>query len=615
MRHTLYSYLAGHEKKIGTAELLDCVFAGEGADSDFGREFLRSLLADDPRFIEEPVGAWSIVEDNLFAAPVDEAPFVIVDLETTGQRADREGITEIGAIRIEGGREVGRFEQLVNPGRSIPPFVSKLTGISDAMVADAPRIAEVIGPFIEFAEGAVLVAHNAAFDVALLDHQSRSVLERPLGMPSLCTVKLAQRLLPELRKTSLDSLSDHFDLEVGARHRAIGDAETTAAILERLVAMLSGQGACTVIDLMAAQDDPESPRRLEINVAQNKLEDLPVVGGVYRLIGAQGESLFVGRARDLRDRVQRHFLGADHASDRQLAMLSNVYDIEHTVTGCELEAALVEAREIRRHEPAYNRSGKHLPRNYFVRMSGRGDLPRLLVATRIKPDGSLYVGPLKGRAFAEDAAELLAASFRLRTCAGPLSPDPSFKECRLAALGWCSRPCNGSVDAGSYQAQVKDFECFLRDGNSDLGELVERLGVPRGSSVSRRFQAAARRLARLRRRMPWLVNNYSYFAVAPGAEAGLFVMAVVGGLCLGPVDLREAGDIDSVVKRILSANKKTGPRRVSSHDTDASTILNDWFHSPERGGRETSIGFDSADRASLDDAVATLRGMLSRVSE
>ena len=188
-------------------ELLGCLFKDSGEDSEFGRDFLEGLLAYDPRFEQVEPGRWQLAADSILDLPLDRAPLVIVDLESTGQRAEETSVTEIGAARLEGEQETGRFERLVNPGRPIPPYVAKLTGISDSMVADAPPLSKVIGDFVEFSRDAVLVAHNAAFDVALLDHASRSILGGPLCMPSLCTLKLARQLLPDLDKASLELVS------------------------------------------------------------------------------------------------------------------------------------------------------------------------------------------------------------------------------------------------------------------------------------------------------------------------------------------------------------------------------------------------------------------------
>lgn len=621
MRKQLHQFLI--ERGSATAsELLDVIFDGRGRDSEFGRFFLAALLADDPRFTEGEDGTWRLARDHVLAADLSQAPFVVVDLETTGHRPDDEGVTEIGAIRLEGMREVGRFQTLVHPGRPIPSFVTKLTGISDAMVAKAPVIRDVIGDFATFASGAVLVAHNAAFDARLLDHASRRHLGRPLGLPHVCTVRLAQRLLPELRKTSLEALCDHFGLSPSQRHRAMADAEMTVELLSRFVAIVQERGVGNVQGLIEAQGDPELPRRLEVHVAQSDLEELPRAHGVYRLIGREEDPLFIGRSSNLRERVLQYFLGADHGSDRQLALISKTYEVSHTRCGSALEAALLEASEIHRFEPPYNRGDRHLPRGFFVKVSTRASFPRVFVAGRVAPDGALYIGPLKGRAFADDAADLVAAAFRLRTCPGNLKPDPHYEPCALGPAGRCSSPCNAAVDAKAYAEQVEALSRCLR---SRFGprELLSNLRVASGERDYGRFHAAARRLERLAQKSHWLVNELHYLAVAPaivadeagsapGADAGgVFVAAVIAGRCIGARMVRASEDIDRLLLEVRRAWRGELPPRDERPVADASTVLAFWLQDSEAASAETVIDLDQNEEASLEAARQRLTALLA----
>jgi DNA polymerase-3 subunit epsilon len=577
--------------------MLDVVFDGRGRDSAFGRHFLAALLADDPRFQEDD-GLWRLVEEHVLDAALASAPFVVVDLETTGHRPDDGGVTEIGAIRLEGLREVGRFETLVHPGRPIPSFVTKLTGISDAMVAGAPPLSDVIGRFADFADGAVLVAHNAAFDARLLDRACRKWLSRPLGLPAVCTVKLAQRLMPEQKRTSLEALSEHFGFASGTRHRAMADAERTVDLLARFVPMLQERGASRVQHLIEAQEDPVTPRRLEIRVRQADLEDLPEAPGVYRLVGREEEPLLVGRAANLRERVLQYFLDIDHMSDRQLGMVAKTWEVSFTRCGSALEAALLEAAEVHRLEPAYNRGDRHLPRSSFVKVTVRSPFARVFVAGRVANDGALYVGPLRGRAFADDAAELVAAAFRLRTCPGPLRPDPAFQPCPLGPSGRCSSPCNASVAVAQYNEQIRALDRCLR---SRFGprELMAAAGVVSGTPDYGRFQAAARRLERLAQRSHWLVNALHYLAVAPGADGGLFVAAVIAGRCVGMWNVSSEAAVDVLVGDVRRFWAGQMPARDELPAADASTILAVWLQEADPGGSETLIPLEEGDEASL----------------
>lgn len=606
MHDRLYSVVDEAGGVVEPAALLDVVFHGTGADTEFGRNFLALLLAEDPRFRQEPDGRWAAVKDHVLARPLAETRFVVVDLETTGHHPDEESVTEIGAVLVENGEVVDRFEQLVNPNRPIPAFVTKLTGITDAMVADAPPISQVMGRFVEFSRGSVLVAHNAAFDAGLLDRQCRRILGHPLGLPTLCTVKLAQRLLPELRRTSLDSLCEHFDFQNSSRHRALGDAEMTALVLERLTTVLRERGATCAGELLEAQIDPNSPRKLDINVAQSDLEGLPAGPGVYSLIGAEEDPLYISRSTNVREKVLSYYLSSDHLSDRQLAMISKTYEISVKECGSELEAAIVEADDVRIQEPPYNRSGKHMPKVQFAKVSLRGEFPRVFVASRLRGDRALYIGPLRGRGFAQDAVELIAAAFRLRTCPGNLRPSPAFEACKLAAAGHCSSPCDATVSPGAYRAQVEVCREGLHEGPTSIRERFGRLNLVSGSSQSRQFQAASRRLERLAKRDGWLVNDQNYFAAAPGpAGAGLFIACVRGGYCVGTRRIDEKAELEGVAS--MAAAAPTSAR--SQELADASTILANWRQGREDSAVEMVVDFDPAQEGSIEVACQSLASL------
>src|SRR5437867_4616146 len=167
MRQRLHEYLVGRPAGASPDELLDLIFTSPGRDPEFGRRLLTTLLGSDPRFHFDPgADRWRARIHDALARPLGATGFVVLDLETTGGAPSPGGIIEIGAVRVAGGRLLETFVSLVRPAQPIPPFVSRLTGITDAMVADAPPIADVLPRFLRFAGDAVLVAHNAAFDVA-----------------------------------------------------------------------------------------------------------------------------------------------------------------------------------------------------------------------------------------------------------------------------------------------------------------------------------------------------------------------------------------------------------------------------------------------------------------
>lgn len=171
--------------------------------------------------------------------PFADVSFLVVDVETTGISAwagDR--VTEVAAVFVKGGRVEEAFHSLINPGRPIPPFITGLTGIDDAMVKDAPRFAEIAGEFAQHLVGRVFVAHNARFDWNFLSAEYERVARAPLDAltnDQLCTVRLARRLLAHLPRRNLDAVANHYGVEIDGRHRAMGDARATAHVLVGLL--------------------------------------------------------------------------------------------------------------------------------------------------------------------------------------------------------------------------------------------------------------------------------------------------------------------------------------------------------------------------------------------
>jgi len=178
--------------------------------------------------------------------PLADVRFAVVDVETTGMRSrgdDR--ITEIAVVHVDGPRLAVAFDSLVNPGRPIPHFIERLTGISNAQVALAPSFAEIADQVVAALAGRVFVAHNARFDWGFVSAEVERSQDFTLRMPKLCTVRLTRRLVPELERRSLDSVMHFFGLETDRRHRASGDAIVTAQALLRLMARAKDRGVQT----------------------------------------------------------------------------------------------------------------------------------------------------------------------------------------------------------------------------------------------------------------------------------------------------------------------------------------------------------------------------------
>jgi len=355
----------------------------------------RSLL--DEAVVADARLRWSGDLVSLAAPPGDDlllehATFVVFDLETTGLRPGTARPCEIGAVRVCELELRERFATLANPGARLQPAVAALTGLRDAELRKAPPVAAAIRQFLAFAGDGILVAHNARFDMAFLDHETMRLTGRRVAATVIDTVGLARKLLGR-GPANLAALSHRFITTARPCHCALPDAEATAEILLCLIGLAQERGVRTVAELgeLAAT----RPRR--VHAKRSLAFGAPQRPGVYLFRDAHDQVLYVGRARDLRARLRSYF-----RSDRQRpaveAALGALARIEWRVLGSELEAALEELRLIRELRPPANARSLRPDRYLYLRRTGDG------VACSPTP-GPL--GPIKSRRRAQLAARAL----------------------------------------------------------------------------------------------------------------------------------------------------------------------------------------------------------------
>jgi DNA polymerase-3 subunit epsilon len=284
---------------------------------------------------------------------------VFVDLETTGGSAVYDRITEVGIVRVRNGELVQEWSSLVNPERPIPAYIEAFTGISNDMVADAPRFGEIAAVVREKLLGAVFVAHNARFDYSFLRSE---FLKSDMNFSAkvLCTVKLSRRLFPEYARHNLDAVMERNGLTCGARHRALGDARVLHDFWVKLRHDVPERR------LAAAVQAVLGAHKLPAHLPPGLLDDLPEAPGAYRFFGDDNVLLYVGRSNSLRSRVCSHFRaeGAD-SKDRRLA--DQVRRVDWLETAGELGAILQEADWIRTQKPLYNQRTKSKAQPHTLR--------------------------------------------------------------------------------------------------------------------------------------------------------------------------------------------------------------------------------------------------------
>lgn len=262
--------------------------------------------------------------------------YAVIDVETTGGSFVSERLTEIAIYLHDGTRIVDEFSTLINPEQPIPYMITRLTGITNEMVAGAPRFFEVARKIVEMTEGATFVGHNAAFDYNFIRHEFKR-LGYNYRKPTICTVKMSRKLLPGKQSYSLGKLCQELGIRIENRHRAAGDALATTRLLELLL-----QADRPAIEKQKGDSVPEI------------IKDVPEETGVYYLHDEHGKVIYIGKSKNIYERLLQHFRNNDTV--KAIEMRSRIASVSYEVTGSELIALLLESSEIKKHKPVFNRT-------------------------------------------------------------------------------------------------------------------------------------------------------------------------------------------------------------------------------------------------------------------
>jgi DNA polymerase-3 subunit epsilon len=583
-----------HGGAIEEDRLIAHVF-GSGGPS-LWQSLLRQVLEADGTLVLRHDGCWALPGAVSGDANGHDllGEFVAVDVETTGLQPLQHRIIEIGMVRYRLGAEVERFESLVSPERRIPKFITKLTGISDEMVAGSPRFVDLADTVVEFIDDSTILGHNVGFDIGFLNGELKR-LGRPHFINNRIDVMgLAMRLLPELRRPSLDKLALAVGLNPRNVHRAGIDAETAAQAGFRLAAKARAAGHTSVERFRAISAPPE--RRAKDDVGRGRavldrslLADIPKRPGVYIMRDAYDRVIYVGKAVNLRDRVGSYYsqpLGYRRKMD---GLLESLVKIDVEVTGCELEALLLESQLIRRYQPRYNTAMRSHEEYPFIRVDLSNPWPRVTLAKSRKEDGARYFGPFKNKNAARSAVDLINSHFPLRTCPRSFKNARSFgAPCIQLDLGRCLGPCVGRADRDAYMLIVRQVIRFL-EGEDDvlyqqiwtgLEEAAARLDFER----ARRLRNDLRQLQQIvatQRSLRQATEHHTLLLVLPSAHTDqIEIKLIVRGRPWAQLRVSRADSVDSLIERLDRSWTRLTATRVMpiDHDSvDEAHILNRWL--------------------------------------
>lgn len=359
-----------------------------------------------------------------------------LDLETTGTNPVADRITEIGILTLKEG-QLSRWSTLVNPEIGISPFIQKLTGITDAMVRDAPTFGELQADLRQRLEGGILVAHNARFDYGFLRNAFKQA-GAPWRCPTLCTVKLSRRLFPHEARHNLDTLIVRHQLDAGVRHRALADAELLWQLWNALEAAVAPDVFAAA--LAAQLQRPTLPPHLD----HEALDQMPDTPGVYLFYGDNQIPLYVGKSIHLRQRVLSHF-NADHRLYKDMRLSHQIRRVEWRCTAGETGALLLEAQLVKEMQPIHNRVLRRQRElcAWQLHPGPQGQLQPVLAYASAADFGQaqgLY-GLFRSRRQAEDVLRDLAERHDLCLATLGLEKTGRDKPCFARQLQRCSGAC------------------------------------------------------------------------------------------------------------------------------------------------------------------------------
>ncbi len=371
--------------------------------------------------------------------------FAIVDIETTGGSPGMDRVTEIAIALHDGEKIIDRFESLINPERSIPYNITQITGITNEMVADAPKFYEVAKQVVEMTQGAVFVAHNVGFDYSFIRYEFQQ-LGYVFRRRKLCTVRLSRKVFPGLRSYSLGNLIKHFKIEVTDRHRAMADVMATVELMEKAFAQDENNETDNLVNLGISET------RLPKNITLDQLHELPEACGVYYFYNKEGDVIYVGKSVNIKKRAMQHFAAQ---TSKAVKMQQVIHDITYELTGSELIALLLEATEIKRISPQFNSALRNRNMNWCIHKytNEAGYICFALAKTSLKKAKEFdIVTRFHRSAIAKSTLRGLVQRFEL--CACLCGIEESGKSCFQYQIGKCLGANMGEEDVLAYNEKA-----------------------------------------------------------------------------------------------------------------------------------------------------------------
>lgn len=386
---------------------------------------------------------------------VDGPKYAIIDVETTGMGIQGNRVTEIAILVHDGKKVIEEFHSLVNPESSIPFAITRLTGIDDHMVSDAPKFYEIAKKIIEITTDCIFVAHNVNFDYNVI-HKEFAELGFPFKRKKLCTVRLSRKLIPGLPSYSLGKLCASVGIPLHDRHRAMGDTRATTLLFEKLMD-LDVQNEVFLSFLKPGSRHATLPPGLPKDI----FDQLPERTGVYYFRDEKDEIIYVGKAINIKKRVLSHFYDK---KNREVSMCQQTTNITFEITGSELLALLLESSEIKHHYPVFNRAQRRNNEGFgvfsYVDRKGLIHLAWNNLKNVPNPVGKFY-NATECRLFIEKICE------KFELCPKYCHLQSNVNSCFHFQIKKCKGVCRGKESISDYNERVRQaVEYMSNDSKS-----------------------------------------------------------------------------------------------------------------------------------------------------
>ncbi len=599
LRHRAALFVRDRGGAVPEDQLISHVFGG-GSNPGLWRPLLRQILTGDEHLVLRSDGCWSDPSCVRQASHDFPQDFVVLDVETTGLKPYRQRIIEIGAIRYTNGQRFDVFSTLVNPERRLPAYIAKLTGIDESMLIGAPVFSHVANELLRFIGDSLIVGYNVGFDLGFINAEIKRFGLAPLINDQLDLLPLASQLLPGVRRPGLDGLCRALDIELREHHRALADAEATSLVFSRIFEVANERGISSLDDLKrAASIRVPTPRRRDAVgrgravLDRSHLDGIPSTPGVYLMMDATGRVIYVGKAKNLRNRVSSYYSQPLGYTRKMDGLLESIQQIETVQTGSELEALLLESQLILRHQPQFNRQLRNTESYRYIKIDTWNPWPRVTLTRQWKPDGSTYFGPFRVARAARVTVDLLNDTFKLRTCPRSFKTARSYgSPCLRLSLGKCPGPCVARADRDEYLRTVRDVVGFLKGDRDDVIAMIHAQLAQAAEQLD--FERASKLRDRLRRVQQLILSQQildeaaargDQVIVTPSVERDAReILLVVGGRLWAQLRVDAGDDEKTVIRRLDAVWERS--RQFSSPGVDHDSL--DQVHILERWLRKHS---------------------------